>query len=113
MRDISDKVQEGRLRWYGHVMRRDEEYVGIRVMELDVRGRRRRGRPRRRWMDCIGEDLRGKGLTGEEVHDRPMWRRLVRNNQPHIKVGKDEEEDEDWFLTQHLLAFSLTSCTTY
>ena len=28
------KMREGRLRWYGHVMRRDQEYIGRRVMEI-------------------------------------------------------------------------------
>ena len=28
------KMREGRLRWYEHVMRRDQEYVGRRVMEM-------------------------------------------------------------------------------
>ena len=46
--EISKKVQERRLRWYGHVMRRDEEYVGKRVMGdgslgIEVQGSRRRG----------------------------------------------------------------------
>ena len=27
-------VREGRLRWYGHIMRRDQEYLGRRVMEM-------------------------------------------------------------------------------
>ena len=26
--EISKKVQESRLKWYGHVLRREEEYVG-------------------------------------------------------------------------------------
>ena len=30
------KMKEGRLRWYGHVMRRDQEYVGRRVLGLGV-----------------------------------------------------------------------------
>ena len=46
--EISDKIQESRLRWYGHVMRRDEQYIGRRVMEMDIQGRRGRGRPKRR-----------------------------------------------------------------
>ncbi|XP_068201675.1 uncharacterized protein [Palaemon carinicauda] len=70
VRKLSDKIQESRLRWYGHAMRRDEHYIGRRVMEMEVQGARRRGRPKRRWMDCIKDDLRSKGLTSDEVWNR-------------------------------------------
>ena len=43
--EISKKVQESRLKWYGHVSRREDEYVGKRVMVMEVPGKRRRGRP--------------------------------------------------------------------
>ena len=36
LREITKKVQEMRLRWYGNVMRREEHYVGRRVMEIKV-----------------------------------------------------------------------------
>ena len=36
--EIPDKVQKRRLTWYGHVMRREEHYVGRRVMEIKVQG---------------------------------------------------------------------------
>ena len=29
------KMREGRLRWYGHVMRRDQDYVGRKMMEVE------------------------------------------------------------------------------
>ena len=45
-----------------HVMRRDEEYVRKRVMGIEVQGSRRRGRPKKRWVDCVKDDLREKGL---------------------------------------------------
>ena len=82
VRELSDKVQEGRLKWYGHVVRRDEQYVGKKVMEMEIQGRRGRGRPKRRWMDCIRDDLGARGLTGGEVWDRGRWRKLVRNIDP-------------------------------
>ena len=46
MREISKKVQESRLKWYGHVLRREEEYVytGKRVMAMEVPGKRRSSR---------------------------------------------------------------------
>ena len=37
--EISKKVQESRLKWYGHVLRREYEYVGKRVMSMEVRGK--------------------------------------------------------------------------
>ena len=42
------------LKWYGHVIRRDEEYVGNIVMRIDVDERRKKGRPS--WMDSIYVD---------------------------------------------------------
>ena len=40
--EISKKVQESRLKWYGHVLRREEE--GNRVMVMEGQGKRSRGR---------------------------------------------------------------------
>ena len=80
--EISKKVQESRLKWYGHVLSREEEYVGKRVMVMEVPGKRRRGRPKRRWLDNIKNDLSERELSGEEAQDRVQWRRLIRNIDP-------------------------------
>ena len=45
------KMREGRLRWYGHVMRRDQEYVERRMMEMELPGKRKRRRPKRRFLN--------------------------------------------------------------
>ena len=37
------KMREGRLRWYGHVMRRDQEYVGRKMMEMELPERGKEG----------------------------------------------------------------------
>ena len=56
--EISKKVHESRLKWYGHhVFRREEEYVGKRVIVMEVPGKRTRGRPKRMWLDNIRNDL--------------------------------------------------------
>ena len=35
------KMREGRLRWYKHVLRRDQEYVGRKIMEMELPGKRK------------------------------------------------------------------------
>ena len=80
--EVTKKIQERRLQWFGHVMRRDEEYVGKKVRKMEVVGRRTRGRPKKRWEHCVNKDLDEKGLTGDEVHSRGDWKLLTRNADP-------------------------------
>ena len=35
------KMREGRLRWYGHVMRRDQEYVERKMINIKLPGKRK------------------------------------------------------------------------
>ena len=63
-------------------------------MGIEVQGSRRRGRPKKRWADCVKDDLREKGLSGE-VYDRAAWRRLSSHIDPTYKWDKDEEEEEE------------------
>ncbi len=51
MREGLGKKQRSRLKWYGHVLRREDTYVGKRVMGMEVPGKRRRVRPK--WGVCI------------------------------------------------------------
>ena len=50
------KMREGRVKWYGHVMRRDQEYVGRKMIEMELPGKRKRGRPKRRFLNVVKED---------------------------------------------------------
>ena len=48
---LAMKVREGRLRWYGHIMRRDQEYVRRKMMEMELPGKRKIGRPKKKFLD--------------------------------------------------------------
>ena len=49
--------------------RREVGYVGKSTMEMAVPGRRKRGRPRRRWMDLVREELKSVGAKeGDEEY---------------------------------------------
>ncbi|KAJ8710818.1 hypothetical protein PYW08_009333 [Mythimna loreyi] len=77
VRDIADKLQEGRLRWYGHVLRKPADYVGNRCLAMPPPpGPGKRGRPKRRWIDVVRDDMRVNGLTAKDAKDRAKWRSL-------------------------------------
>ena len=44
-------------------MRRDQEYLGRKTLEMVPPGRRRRGRPKQKWMGCVNRDMRAIGTT--------------------------------------------------
>ena len=76
------KMREGRLRWYGHVMRRDQEYVGRKMMEMELPGKRRKGRLKRRFLDVVKEDMGEVGVKETDIEDRKMWRMMIRCGHP-------------------------------
>ncbi|KAM8853652.1 putative transposon-derived protein F52C9.6 [Synchiropus picturatus] len=78
VRCLGDKVRETRLRWFGHVQRRESQYIGRRMLRLELPGRRWRGRPKMRFMEVVKEDMRFVGLREEEAEDRVRWRKMIR-----------------------------------
>ena len=59
-------------------MRREEHYVGRMAMVglMKVQGRRNTGRPKKRWLDKVKDDIKRKGLSADGVNDRATWRRM-------------------------------------
>ncbi|KAK3528866.1 hypothetical protein QTP70_011743 [Hemibagrus guttatus] len=79
---LGDKVREARLRWFGHIQRRESEYIGMRMLDMGLPGRRQRGRPKRRYMDGINEDMKLVGASVEDAEDRDRWREMIRCGDP-------------------------------
>ena len=64
-----------------------KERGGGWVMEMKVQGRRKRGRPKRRWLDKVKDDIKEKGLSADEVYDRGTWKRMSSYIYPTLKIG--------------------------
>ena len=64
------------------VMRRDQEYVGRKMMEMELPGKRKRGRPKKRFLDVVKEDMGEVGAKETDVENRTVWRKMIRCGYP-------------------------------
>ena len=71
---INDAIKLGRLRWFGHVKRREEGNWLKRCMDLEIEGRNPKGRPKLTWRQVVREDLKLMDVEEEEAEDRDYWR---------------------------------------
>jgi len=69
-----DKTQEIRLRWLGHVLRREKIEPARLVNEMHVEGKRGRGRRKKGWSDAIEIDTKRAGVSVEDARDRVEWK---------------------------------------
>jgi len=67
---VSDVVRCERLRWFGHAERKSSEDCASACRSLKVDGVKGRGRPRKTWNECVGDDLKELGLNKELCKDR-------------------------------------------
>ena len=62
------------VRWYGHVLRSDDGHVLRKALEFEVKGKRRRGRPRKTWRSQVEKESKSVGLEKEDALNRVRWR---------------------------------------
>ena len=82
VRSIKSKARESRLRWFGNVHCREHENNLRQVMDMEIPGRRPRGRPRGRWRDLVDRDMRELRVVPEDTDERNFWRRRIRTADP-------------------------------
>ena len=87
---ITTFIISGRLRWYGHVMRKGDEDWAKKCMEYRVEGRRPVGRPRKTWLESVEADMAELEIDKEDVHDRSKWRRNVNVMEKECECYEEE-----------------------
>ena len=75
--DIILILQQNRLRWYGHVLWKEDTDWVKRCMEYEVEGSRPRGRPKRTWKEVVQNDCQARNLNKEDAMDRGRWKKLI------------------------------------
>jgi len=85
---IMSVLQQNRLRWHGHVLRKEDNDWVKKCMEYEVVGSRSRGRPKRTWLEVVQRDCQVRGLSRDDAMVRGRWRRLIRM--------VDEQEGCEW-----------------
>ena len=62
------------VRWYGHVLRSDDDSVLRVALNLEVSGKRKRGRPKKTWKKQVEEETEKIGLKKEDALRQDKWR---------------------------------------
>jgi len=65
--DIILILQQNRSRWYGHVLRKEDNDWVKKCMEYEVKGSRPRGRRKRTWKEVLQNDCQARNLNREDA----------------------------------------------
>jgi hypothetical protein len=72
--DITDIIEKKRLQWYGHVKRMQDERIPKLILEWLLEGRRKRGHPRKTWMEGVQAAMTARNLEQDQWRNREEWR---------------------------------------
>ena len=77
--DIALVLQQNRLRWYGHVLRKEDDDWVKKCMEYEVEGPRPTGRPKRTWREVVREDCQACKINKVNAIDHCKWRKMIKD----------------------------------
>ena len=73
MYPMAEFLREKRLRWYGHVQRRDKDDATRKILQMTVYGKRNRARPKLIWRYLVKQVMARNQITTEMAEDRTHW----------------------------------------
>jgi hypothetical protein len=73
-------MENNMLKWYGHVLRMEDNAWPKRIMTWSPEERRkRRGRPEMKWEREVERVMKQKNLIPEDAVNRKLWRKATEN----------------------------------
>jgi len=83
--DIVRFIKSRRIAWLGHVMRMDDKRTPKRIFQWKPIGTRTRGRPRKRRIAGIEEDLQIMGVRRwrKQCEERAEWKKIIEKAKTH------------------------------
>jgi len=68
-------MQPRRLRWYSHVLRKEDDDWVKKCMEYEVEG----PRPKRTWKEVVREDCQARKMNKVDAKYRCKWRKMIKD----------------------------------
>jgi len=69
-------LKQNRLRWYGHVLRKEDTDWVKKCTEYEVEGSRPTGRPKRTWKEVVQKDCQARNFNKENTIDHGRWKMI-------------------------------------
>jgi hypothetical protein len=85
--DIIDVMEMKRLQWYGHIKRMPEERIPKLIMECIPEERRKRGHPRKTWMEGEQAAMTTRNLEQDQRRNREEWCLVYKDGNSCYKTG--------------------------
>ena len=75
---VSLMIKKSRLRWFGHVERKDDNDWVKRCITWEAEGIRQTGCPKKTCWDYVKNDMESLGLSQKDAQSRNKWRRRIK-----------------------------------
>ena len=95
---VDEVARRGRLRWFGHVERKNGDNYVSACRNVVVAGVRHSGRGRKTWYECVTDDMKALGLHPEWAVFRNMWRGFISGEMSNPSwAWKDGRFENKWW----------------
>ena len=90
---LREKEMASSMRWYSHVLRKEDKNVIVKALKFEVSGSRGRGRLKQTWKKQVENEMKKNGLVKEDACNRTKWRGVVKTMMTLQNLANSVDED--------------------